>query len=299
VNDFLQPDRVVLGVPSARAEKVMRAVYAPLVERARTRLVVMDNASAELAKYAANAMLATRISFINEIAELCEATGADVTRVRQAIAYDPRIGAHFLDAGLGYGGCCFPKDVHALIHAARALSKPLEIVSAADRVNTAQRQRLVAKVQAHFGQSLSGISIALWGLAFKPHTDDVRDAPALTLARELTALGARVVAFDPHARAAARAELGDLISFAPDTYSSLQGRDALVIATEWPEFVGADLGRVKTLLRRPVIFDGRNLWDPERMEALGFHYYSVGRRTTTPGAAATQPFQAATWGGEP
>jgi UDPglucose 6-dehydrogenase len=274
-------------------------VYAPLVERARTRLVFMDNSSAELAKYAANAMLATRISFINEIAELCEATGADVTRVRQAIAYDPRIGAHFLDAGLGYGGCCFPKDVHALIHTARVLSKPLEIVSAADRVNAAQRQRLVTKVQAHFGQDLTGTSIALWGLAFKPHTDDVRDAPGLTLAKRLTALGARVIAFDPHAREAARAELGDSIAYAPDAYTAVDGRDALVIATEWPEFASADLGRVKNLLRRPAIFDGRNLWDPERLEALGFHYYSVGRRTTVPGAAMSRSFQPATWGGEP
>jgi UDPglucose 6-dehydrogenase len=284
VNDFLRPERVVLGLASRRAEGVMRELYMPVVAEAEATLVVMDNASAEVTKYAANAMLATRISFMNEIANLCESLGADVSRVREGIQLDRRIGSLFLDAGVGYGGCCFPKDVRALIHTAAQVGNPLAILSAVDTVNRAQRLRLVEKVAAHFAQELSGKRLALWGLSFKPHTDDVRDAPALSIAEALLARGARIAAYDPKANRRALAALGSGLSLCSDPFAAVAGADALIVATEWPEFIGADLLRLRSELRHPVVFDGRNIWNPARMTKLGFVYHSIGRQSDRPPA---------------
>lgn len=241
VSDFLKPDRVVIGVASALAEAVMRELYAPVLAGTPSRLIVMDNTSAELTKYAANAMLATRISFINEIANLCEKLGGDVSQVRAGIETDRRIGPHFLNAGLGYGGCCFPKDVHALIHTGIGVGRPLDILSAVDRVNRTQRLRLAEKIESHFGESVAGARFALWGLAFKPHTDDVRDAPAVATIQWLLSRGARVVAYDPKANAQALGDRARGVAFARDAYSALEGADALIVATEWPEFVSQAL----------------------------------------------------------
>jgi UDPglucose 6-dehydrogenase len=282
VSDFLNPDRVVLGIATSRAEATLRELYAPLLGATDSKLVLMDNASAEITKYAANAMLATRISFINEIANLCEVLGADITRVRAGMELDPRIGGLFLDAGIGYGGCCFPKDVRALIHTGADAGRPLEILAAVDKVNRAQRSRIVEKVVAHFGDALSGSRIALWGLSFKPNTDDVRDAPAVSIVEALLARGARVTAYDPKANRGALPSLPRGFSLSPDAFTAAAGADALLVATEWEEFVNVDLIRLRAELARPLIFDGRNLWNPAKMAKLGYTYHSVGRRPLRP-----------------
>jgi UDPglucose 6-dehydrogenase len=237
----------------------------------------MDVRSAELAKYAANAMLATRVSFMNELANLAERLGADIEHVRKGLGSDPRIGASFLFAGAGFGGSCFPKDLKALLHLAGRLGVPLDLIEATDRVNARQKTVLATKIERHFG-GLAGKTIAVWGLAFKPRTDDIRDAPALVLADRLLAAGATVVAHDPVAMPNVAATFGDRMRLAPHMYDAVDGADALVLVTEWHEFRRPDFARIKRLLRQPVVFDGRNIWEPEDLRALGFTYYGVGRR---------------------
>ena len=276
IDDFLKPDRVVVGTDDPRAEAVMRELYAPFV-RTGNPILVMDLASAELTKYAANAMLASRISFMNEIASLCDRVGADVGEVRKGIGTDSRIGSSFLFPGIGYGGSCFPKDVKALRLMGREAGLPLHVVTAVDLVNDAQRVVLVPRIEAHLG-GLPGKVIAVWGLAFKPRTDDLREAPALAVIEALLARGAAVRAYDPKAVPAARRLLGDRVTFCHRSYEAVEGADALVLATEWNEFREPDFERVRALMRRPAIFDGRNIYNPRHLRELGFHYEGVGRR---------------------
>jgi UDPglucose 6-dehydrogenase len=276
VDDFLKPDRVVIGTDDPRAEAVMRELYAPFV-RTGNPILVMDVASAELTKYAANAMLASRISFMNEIANLCDRVGADVGEVRKGIGTDSRIGSSFLFPGIGYGGSCFPKDVKALRLLGQDTGAPLHVVAAIDRVNESQRVVLVPRIEAHLG-GLQGKVIAVWGLAFKPRTDDLREAPALAVIEALLARGATVRAYDPKAEAAARRLLGDRVTFCQRSYEAVEGADALVLATEWNEFREPDFERVRTLMRHPAIFDGRNIYNPRHLREMGFHYEGVGRR---------------------
>ncbi len=277
VDDFMRPDRVVCGIEDDRVRPVLEELYEPFV-RTGNPLIFMDIASAELTKYAANAMLATRISFMNQIAELCEATGADVTVVRQGMGSDPRIGQSFLFAGAGYGGSCFPKDVRALIKTADDLAVDLSILKNVHETNEQQKGLLAAKVRARFGTDLSGRQFTIWGLSFKPETDDVREAPALALIEELLEAGASVVAHDPQAMEAARSfQLGDRIAFGEDAYSACEGSDALIVVTEWLQYRRPDWDIVRDALCTPIVFDGRNLFKPSRMRALGFTYYSIGR----------------------
>ncbi len=277
VDDFMRPDRVVCGIEDDRVRPVLEELYEPFV-RTGNPLIFMDIASAELTKYAANAMLATRISFMNQIAELCEATGADVTVVRQGMGSDPRIGQSFLFAGAGYGGSCFPKDVRALIKTADDLTVDLSILKNVHETNEQQKGLLAAKVRARFGTDLSGRQFTIWGLSFKPETDDVREAPALALIEELLEAGASVVAHDPQAMETARSfQLGDRIAFGEDAYSACEGSDALIVVTEWLQYRRPDWDIVRDALRAPIVFDGRNLFKPSRMRALGFTYYSIGR----------------------
>ncbi|MBI3048786.1 MAG: UDP-glucose/GDP-mannose dehydrogenase family protein [Acidobacteria bacterium] len=275
VEDFMRPDRVVIGAEDPRAEELMREVYAPFT-RTGAPVMVMDCASAELSKYAANAMLASRISFMNEVANLCELVGADVDHVRQAIAADRRIGSSFLFPGVGYGGSCFPKDVQALIHFAAQKNYEFKILLAVDAVNAYQKTRLLAKMRAHFG-SLKGKTVAVWGLSFKPRTDDMREAPALTLIEALLAAGAKVQAYDPEAMRVAKGILGNRVTFASGNYEALRGADCLAIVTEWNEFRRPDFARMRKLMRTPVVFDGRNIYTPQQMQQNGFTYYSIGR----------------------
>jgi len=275
VEDFMKPDRVVVGAEDPRAEALMRELYAPFT-RTGAPVMVMDCASAELSKYAANAMLALRISFMNEMANLCELVGADVDHVRQAIAADRRIGSSFLFAGIGYGGSCFPKDVQALVHFASAKSYEFEILRAVEAVNARQKTRLLAKMRAHFG-SLKGKTVAVWGLAFKPRTDDMREAPSLALIEGVLAAGARVQAYDPEAIRVAKGILGSRVTFASGNYEALRGADCLAIVTEWNEFRRPDFARMRKLMRTPVIFDGRNIYTPQQMKQHEFTYYSIGR----------------------
>jgi UDPglucose 6-dehydrogenase len=276
VDDFLKPDRVVVGTDDPGAEAVMRELYAPFV-RTGNPILVMDLASAELTKYAANAMLASRISFMNEIANLCDRVGADIGEVRTGIGTDSRIGSSFLFPGIGYGGSCFPKDVKALLLVGKDAGVPLHVVAAVDRVNDAQRVVLVPRIEAHLG-GLKGKVVAIWGLAFKPRTDDLREAPALAVIRELLAKGAAVRAYDPKAVPAARRLLGDKVTFCQRSYEAVEGADALVLATEWNEFREPDFERVRTLMRHAAIFDGRNIYNPRHLREMGFHYEGVGRR---------------------
>ncbi len=277
VDDFMRPDRVVCGIEDDRVRPVLEELYEPFV-RTGNPLIFMDIASAELTKYAANAMLATRISFMNQIAELCEATGADVTVVRQGVGSDPRIGQSFLFAGAGYGGSCFPKDVRALIKTGDDLAVDLSILKNVHETNEQQKGILAAKVKARFGTDLSGRQFTIWGLSFKPETDDVREAPALALIEELLEAGASVVAHDPQAMETARSfQLGDRIAFGEDAYSACEGSDALIVATEWLQYRRPDWDIVRDGLRTPIVFDGRNLFKPSRMRAMGFAYYSIGR----------------------
>ena len=276
VDDFMKPDRVVIGVESEEAEQVLRELYAPFV-RTGNPLLFMDIASAELTKYAANAMLATRISFMNQIAELCENVGADVSMVRHGIGSDSRIGPAFLFPGPGYGGSCFPKDVRALIKMGEEQGVPLDILEAVERVNARQKKLLAKKLESALDGDLGASTIAVWGLAFKAQTDDMRESAAITLIEDLLRSGARVRAHDPEAVGTAKRVFGDRIEFAEQMYDVLEGADALVIVTEWLEFRNPDFRRVKLLMRRPLIVDGRNLYDPVRMRDLGFSYVSLGR----------------------
>jgi UDPglucose 6-dehydrogenase len=276
IEDFTKPDRVVIGTGSQQAIDIMRQLYEPFV-RTGNPILVMDNASAEMTKYAANALLATRISFMNEIANLCERVGADVDQVRRGIGYDRRIGHHFLFPGVGYGGSCFPKDVKAVIHSARQQGMDFPLLTAVEDVNEAQKRRLVEKVMAEFGEDLRGRRFALWGLAFKPRTDDMREAPSITIIQGLLARGAEIAAHDPEALAEARKQFGDRVTYHRVNYDALQDADALLIVTEWNEFRSADFARMKRLLKQPVIFDGRNLYEPDVMRAQGFTYHPIGR----------------------
>ena len=275
VEDFMKPDRVIVGVDSPEAAKVIEELYTPFV-RTGNPLIVMDIPSAELTKYAANAMLATRISFMNQIAGLCESVGADVTQVRRGIGSDRRIGQAFLFPGPGYGGSCFPKDVKALIRTGAEKTLPLGILSAVEEANQRQKRVLFEKLKKHLG-SLRGKVVAVWGLAFKAETDDVRESPALVVIEELLAAGARVQAHDPAAMETAKHHLGDRVSYASHGFDALSGADALAIVTEWLEYRNPDFARMKQLLKRPLIVDGRNLYDPQKMGRLGFTYDSIGR----------------------
>ncbi len=275
LDDFLKPDRIVIGADSDKAAKVMGDLYAPF-NRQQSRVQFMDTRSAELTKYAANAMLATRISFMNDIAALCERVGADVEAVRMGIGTDERIGMPFLFPGVGYGGSCFPKDVKALVATARDFGLELDLLRAVERTNERQKKLLVQKAVKHFGD-LGGRTFAVWGLAFKPRTDDMREAPAIELIEGLMGKGAKVKAFDPVARETARHVFGDRIVYGEKPYDVLSGADALFVVTEWNEFRHPDFERVKSLLRQPVVFDGRNVFNPARMRELGFTYYGVGR----------------------
>ncbi len=275
IDDFMKPNRVVIGAEDPRAAEVMTELYAPFT-RTGAPIMVMDCASAELTKYASNAMLATRISFMNEIANVCELFGADVDQVRRAIASDSRIGPSFLFPGVGYGGSCFPKDVKALLRFAAEKGYESKILEAVEAVNEHQKEVLATKMSAHFG-SLKGKTIAVWGLAFKPRTDDMREAPAITIINKLLSLGAKVKAYDPQAEAVAKKLFRSRVTFAAKSYDALAGADALAVVTEWSEFREPDFSRMKRLMRSPVIFDGRNIYSPEQMRALGFTYLSIGR----------------------
>jgi UDPglucose 6-dehydrogenase len=277
VDDFMKPDRVVIGTSSERAKKLLGELYAPFVRQGNP-IIYMDEKSAELTKYAANSFLATKISFMNEIAQLCEKVGADVDMVRRGIGSDERIGKRFLFPGIGYGGSCFPKDVQALSRSSRESNYEFKILDAVMSVNEKQKLHLISKISAWFKNDLKGKKFALWGLAFKPNTDDIREAPALIIIKELVNAGARVSAFDPEAMANVKKEIGDKITYAENQYDTLKDADALIIATEWSEFRTPDFGRIKSLLRNPVIFDGRNLFDTATMEECGFRYESVGRK---------------------
>jgi UDPglucose 6-dehydrogenase len=276
LDDFLKPDRVIVGTDDPRTEALMRELYEPFV-RTGNPVLVMDPASAELTKYAANAMLATRISFMNEIANLCGRLGADVRQVRLGMGTDHRIGPSFLFPGVGYGGSCFPKDVKALAHMGREAGAVLNVVEAVERTNEAQKTILAPRIEAHLG-GLRGKVVAVWGLAFKPRTDDMREAPALALIEALLQRGAAVRAYDPKAMPAAGRELGDSVVLCARSYDAVDGADALVVVTEWSEFREPDFPRIKSLMRRPAIFDGRNIYNPQMLRELGFHYEGIGRR---------------------
>jgi UDPglucose 6-dehydrogenase len=282
----MRPDRIVVGADDERAVHLMHALYAPF-QRARDKLVIMDIRSAELTKYAANAMLATRISFMNEIALLAEKLGADIEHVRRGIGSDPRIGHQFLYAGCGYGGSCFPKDVKALLHSAAAVGEPLHLLSAVERTNERQKLVLVRKIVDRFGENLQGLRFALWGLAFKPDTDDMREAPSRIIVSELLRRGAHVAAHDPVAMDEARRVFAGVerLDFAATPTEALSGADALVVVTEWKAFRSPDFDRMRSLLRQPVVFDGRNMFDPQQMQELGFEYFPIGWRATRPPGA--------------
>jgi UDPglucose 6-dehydrogenase len=276
VDDFMKPDRVVVGVRRPEVAEVLHELYAPFL-RTEHPFLVMSPESAEMTKYVANAMLATKISFINEMANLCERMKADVNDVRRGIGHDARIGFQFLFPGAGYGGSCFPKDVRALISMAHAHDVPLHMMEAVDRVNEAQKRVLVSKVRRHYGSELNDKTLAVWGLAFKPRTDDVREAPALTLIDSLLADGARLRVHDPEALANVRAQYGNKLAYCDRPYGALEGADGLVIVTEWQEFRNPDFEIMRRLLREKVIFDGRNLYEPKTVANYGFTYYPIGR----------------------
>jgi UDPglucose 6-dehydrogenase len=295
LEDFMRPDRIVVGTDNPRTTELMRALYEPYT-RNHDRLVVMDIRSAELTKYAANAMLATKISFMNELAEVAERVGADIEKVRIGIGSDPRIGYSFIYPGIGYGGSCFPKDVRALIHSAHQAGHEAELLSSVERVNHRQKLKLVHKLRARLGNSLQGRTLALWGLAFKPDTDDMREAPSRVMIDALLEAGAAIRAYDPVACAEARRlyqahPATGRLEFCNNAYDAVAGADALLIATEWKEFRSPDFDRLKQSLTQPLIFDGRNLYDPALMQRLGFEYFAVGRgRVAT--ATDVQPVHA-------
>jgi UDPglucose 6-dehydrogenase len=285
VADFMRPDRVIIGADDKLAMQLIRDLYAPFV-RNHDRILTMDVRSAELTKYAANAMLATRISFMNELSRLAERVGADIEMVRQGIGSDPRIGSHFLYAGAGYGGSCFPKDVKALARSAAEAGAPARILEAVEAANQAQKQVLVEKVVQRLGADLSGHTIALWGLAFKPNTDDMREAPSRTVIAELVAHGARIRAYDPVATVEAKRVLSTVgsLHFAETATAALAGADALVIVTEWKEFRAPDFEALRQQLTKRLIFDGRNLYDPQFVAGFGLEYHSIGRAPAMPPA---------------
>jgi UDPglucose 6-dehydrogenase len=296
VQDFMKPDRVVVGVDSEYAREKLGELYAPFV-RTGNPILFMDIASAEITKYAANAMLATRISFMNMIAGLCEAVGADVSLVRQGVGTDERIGASFLFAGIGYGGSCFPKDVKALIHTLNAFDVDASILDGVEQVNAKQKELLLRRVVERFGKDLSGRTFAVWGLSFKPETDDMREAPSLSILRGLAERGAVIRAHDPEAREEARHHFPDLLDggslwLCEKNFDCLPGADALLVLTEWQPYRRPDFERVKQLLRQPVVFDGRNLWRPEKMRELGFEYVSIGRPAVSPVQVVDSAFAA-------
>ena len=280
VDDFMKPDRVVVGTRSERAKKLMSDLYAPYVRQGNP-VIFMDERSSELTKYAANSFLATKISFMNEVAQLCERMGADVDMVRRGIGSDDRIGKRFLFPGIGYGGSCFPKDVQALIMSSDEVKYDFEILKAVEKVNAIQKLHLVDKIKAHFKGDLKGKHIALWGLAFKPNTDDIREAPALSIIDALTTMGATIAAFDPEAMPNVKAQIGDKIQYATSPYDALNGADFLIIATEWSEFRTPDFERIEKEIKNKIIFDGRNLFEVSKMKELGYHYESIGRASAT------------------
>ncbi len=280
IDDFMKPDRVVIGTTSVEAAEVMRELYSPFV-RTDNPILVMDNKSAEVTKYAANSLLATKITFMNEIANLCEQVGADVSQVRKGVGTDERIGPSFLFPGVGYGGSCFPKDVRALIRTGHEQDVEMSVIKAVDLANNEQKKRLTKKVISHFGESnIKGKTFAVWGLAFKPKTDDMREAPSLTLIQDLLKMGANIQAFDPEAMEVAKKMFqsqGTPVNFCETSYDALEGADALVIVTEWNEFRRPNFTKMTQSLKSPIIFDGRNLFEPSKMSRLGFTYYSIGR----------------------
>ncbi|WP_139272898.1 UDP-glucose dehydrogenase family protein [Mycobacterium paraffinicum] len=281
IADFMQPDRVVIGTDSERALNIMRELYEPFL-RTFHPLLAIDVRSAEMAKYAANCFLATKISFINEMSNLCEKAGADISAVREAIGADKRIGYEFLFPGIGYGGSCLPKDVRALLHTADCVGSDMHLLRAVEHVNDEQKAALVAKIFARFGgespqRNLQGLRIGLWGLSFKPQTDDVRAAPSLVIAKKLVESGAAVRVFDPEATAQAKETLGDSVEYAGNMYEAVEGADALLLLTEWKQFQRPSWQRVKSAMRGNVVFDGRNIYEPESMRAEGFEYYGMGR----------------------
>jgi UDPglucose 6-dehydrogenase len=289
IDDFMKPDRIVLGSDDPRALRVLEELYAPFVRTGRP-ILTMDLRSAEMTKYAANAMLAARITLMNEIANLCDLVGADVDKVRQGVGTDTRLGSSFLFPGLGYGGSCFPKDVRALQQLGAALGYDTRVLDAVHHVNERQKRRLVEKIRSEF-DGLEGLRFAVWGLAFKPQTDDMREAPSLLVIEELLEAGASVTAFDPEAREVARTLLPERVELAAGMYDALAGADALLIVTEWHEFRYPDFARIKAALRRPIVFDGRNIFPPGKMAQLGFTYVSMGRPAVRPeeGAASRGP----------
>lgn len=277
VDDFMHPDRIVIGTDSDRAYALMEKLYAPFI-RIKSPIIRMSTRSAEMTKYAANAMLAARISFMNDLANLCELVGADIDTVRKGIGSDQRIGHRFLYPGIGYGGSCFPKDVKAIIRTAQENNYTLELLQAVEAVNEKQKQILFQKIQEHYGQKLAGKKFAVWGLSFKPQTDDMREAPAIIIINELLKAGAKVSVSDPEALNEAKKIFGDAIEYQSDNYATLNKADALLILTEWSEYREPDFTRIKQALQKPVIFDGRNIYSVKAMQELGFTYYSIGRR---------------------
>jgi UDPglucose 6-dehydrogenase len=278
LHNFLKPDRIVLGIESEEAEKIMQKLYKPFLLNGHP-ILFMDIPSAELTKYAANAMLATKISFMNEIANLCELVGADVNMVRKGIGSDPRIGAKFLYAGVGYGGSCFPKDVKALINTSKNFHNPLEILAAVENVNARQKEVIIKKIKSHFNNDIKGKLFGIWGLSFKPQTDDMRDAPSLVIIDHLLSEGCKIVVYDPVAIEECKRRLGNKIKYAKDQYEAIIDVNALILVTEWSEFRIPNFNVMERLMKNKLIFDGRNIFDPAEMSELGFTYYSIGRKT--------------------
>lgn len=278
VEDFMKPDRVVIGTESDRAKEVMTRLYAPLVRQGNP-IIFMDERSAEMTKYAANAFLATKITFMNEIANLCEKVGANVDDIRRGIGTDSRIGKRFLFAGIGYGGSCFPKDVQALAKTSEENAYQFHILDSVMRVNELQKTKLMPLIESHFNNDLAGKIIGIWGLAFKPYTDDIREAPALYNIEALLALGCKIRVYDPEAMKNVKELLGDVVEYSKSPYDAIEGADALLIVTEWPQFRTPDFERMESLLKNKVIFDGRNLYELPQMQELGYTYYSVGRKS--------------------
>ncbi len=278
IDDFLRPDRIVIGLETTRAEEIMRKLYKPFTLNGHP-VIFMDITSAEMTKYVANAMLATKISFMNDVANLCEIVGADVNMVRKGIGTDTRIGQKFIYPGVGYGGSCFPKDVKALIKTSREFNYDLRVLQAVEDVNEDQKSYLFHRILKYFGNNIKDRTIGLWGLSFKPHTDDMREAPSLVLIRKLIEAGAKVKAYDPVAMNEAKRILGSKITYAADPYDALKEADCLLLVTEWPEFRVPDFGMVKKLLKQPVVFDGRNIYDAATMKSLGFTYFCIGIKT--------------------
>jgi UDPglucose 6-dehydrogenase len=282
VNDFMKPDRIVIGSRSPKALGIMQDLYAPFV-RTGNPLILMDERSSELTKYAANSFLATKVSFMNEIANLCERVGADVDMVRKGMGTDARINSQFLFAGVGYGGSCFPKDVSALLNTSRSYKYPFQILDAVEAVNKMQKLVIVEKVKSHFGDRLKGCHLALWGLSFKPNTDDIREAPSLTIIEALLKEGAKLQVHDPVAMEETKRQIGNVVKYFDNNYDALKGAEALIVVTEWNEFRRPDFERMKTLLKTPVIFDGRNIYDPKIMREKGYTYYGIGRNGNNAG----------------